>query len=44
MSTTARTPAPAQATVDDPVEATQRAAESGTFLHYIRRCNGPRRA
>ena len=42
MSTTAETPTPAQATVNDPVEPTQRAAESGTFLRYIRRSNGPR--
>jgi hypothetical protein len=44
MSTTATTPAPAQGTVNYPVEATQRAAESGTFLHYVRRSSGPRRA
>jgi hypothetical protein len=43
MSTTARTPLPAQATVNYEVEATHRAAESGTFLRYIRRSNGPRR-
>jgi hypothetical protein len=42
MSTTAATPTPAQATVNDPVEPTQRATESGTFLRYIRRSNGPR--
>jgi hypothetical protein len=41
MSTIAKAPTSAQATVNYPVEATQRAAESGTFLHYIRRSNGP---
>ena len=42
MSTTAQASTPAQATVNDPLEPTQRAAESGTFLRYIRRSNGPR--
>ena len=40
MSTIAA-PTSAQATVDYPVDATQRAAESATFLHYIGRSNGP---
>ena len=41
MSTIAKAPTSAQAAVSYPVEATQRAAASGTFLHYIRRSNGP---
>jgi hypothetical protein len=44
MSTTATTPTSAQGTGNYAVKATQRAAESGTFLRYIRRSNGPRRA
>ena len=43
MSTTVRTPIAARATVNYEVEATQRAAGTATFLHYIRRSNGPRR-
>jgi hypothetical protein len=43
MTTTARPPTPAQTTVNSQVAATRRAAESGTFLHYIRRSSGLRR-
>jgi hypothetical protein len=43
MSTTATTPTPARAIVNYPVEATPRASQGGTFLHYIHRSNGPRR-
>lgn len=43
MSTTATTPTPIQATDEGSVHATPRAADNGTFLHYIRRGNGPRR-
>ena len=44
MSTTATTPTPVHCTGYYPLEATQREAQSGTFLHYVRRSNGPRRA
>ena len=43
MSTTALPPTPTQASGEGPVQATRRAADSGSFLDYIRRGNGPRR-
>jgi hypothetical protein len=43
MSTTATTPASEEARVSDPLEAAPRAPGSRTFLHYIRRGNGPQR-
>ena len=44
MSDPATAPEPAQATAHNQLEAAQRAAARGSFLHYIRRGNGPRRA